>query len=695
MKLSAALLNRYIHGLPNDARELRLLLDDAGLEVKRVEHTEDGPVFTLELLANRGDHHCYAGVARELSGRTGGALCGPTIKSLETGPAPIPLRNETPLCLRYTGTLLERGDGGGLSSEALRILEAAGIHSLSAPVDATNLSNLEIGQPTHAFDADTIDGQITIRTTEAGEQAWPLFQDKKVELPEGTLVIADSTKILAVAGVIGCEESKTTEQTTRLLLESATFDPIAVRKASRSLGIHTDSSARFERGADPTMALIGAGRVAHLLVEQAGWRLVGNTGIVGDWEDPNRRIHISLEGVNSFLETTLDGDEVAARLSRYGFQVSLEQPAPVTLSVRVPPHRLWDVEFPADLYEELAKSIGYNATPIGLPPVEMGSLTREYDLRKLRAEDVLIGSGFYEVFTDGFYGRDKLSLLGVAEGHPLWHHVETTNALDRDYSLLKNNCIGQALEAVSKNMRMRHDQIKAYEWTRTFHPDSSAENGVCFERNMLWGVVNGADRAKQWAGVDRPADPLFLKGVLQELAAELGLPIGLTRLPEDYPVASLLHSSRSFGITIHGELVGAAGEIHPKALKAFKIKRARPCYFEIQADTLLGAGERPGYVEPPSYHPVVRSLSFTLPHGLTAGEIRSSMIQAAPPSLSAIQIVDEYSHEGAESDLRTITYELRFANPDFSVTAEEVNGFAETLIEAVQTQFGDQGVKLR
>jgi phenylalanyl-tRNA synthetase beta chain len=599
------------------------------------------------------------------------------------------------LCLRYSGTLLECESSGSLSAGAIATLEAAGIHSLSAPVDATNLSNLEIGQPTHAFDADTIDGAIVIRVTEAGEQAWPLFQEQKVELPEGTLVIADNSKILAVAGVIGCEESKTTEHTKRLLLESATFDPIAVRKASRALNIHTDSSARFERGADPTLALVGAGRVAHLLVEEAGWRHVGPTGLVGDWKDPNRCISISLEGVNAFLATDLTADEVASRLSRYGFQVTVDQAQPIVFLVRIPPHRLWDVEFPADLYEELAKSIGYNATPISLPKVDMGSLPREQDLRKLRAEDVLIGHGFYEVFTNGFYGRDTRALLGISEGHPLWRHVETTNARDRDYSLLKNNCLGQALEAVSKNMRMRHDEIKAYEWTRTFHPNEQADNGVCTETDLLWGIVNGADRAKQWAGVERPADPLFLKGVLEELATELGLGLKTVPLPPEYPIVSLLHPRRSFGVAINGELAGAAGEIHPVILKAYKIKRARPCYFEIDAKALLGPGKRPVYVEPPSYHPVIRSLAFTLPHGIAAGEIERCMSAAAPPSLSSVQIVDEYRHEGAGAELRTITYELTFANPDFSITAEEVNGVAEQLIEEVHREFGGRDVKLR
>ena len=187
MKICAEVLDRFI-ALQHSGHDLRMLLDDVGLEVKR----HDGSRFTLELLANRGDHHCYAGLAREISGRTGAPTCGPAKTVLETGSCPIPLHLESPLCGVYTATLLERvGDDVPLTAEDLAPLEAAEIHSLTAPVDATNLSNLELGQPTHAFDADTIVGGITIRASTEGEQAWPLFAEDKVTLPTGTLVIAD------------------------------------------------------------------------------------------------------------------------------------------------------------------------------------------------------------------------------------------------------------------------------------------------------------------------------------------------------------------------------------------------------------------------------------------------------------------------------------------------------------------------
>ena len=226
MNISASVLSRFI-SLQQSGHELRMLLDDVGIEVKRFSTEQQADdLFTLELLANRGDHHCYLGVARELSGRTGATICSPQIADLTVGECPIKVHLTSPLCGVYTATLMERtGDESPLNEAQLAPLQAAEIHSLTAAVDASNLANLELGQPTHAFDADTIVGGIAIRASLAGEQAWPLFAEDKVELPEGTLVIADDEKILAIAGVIGCEESKTTATTTRLLLESAHFEP--------------------------------------------------------------------------------------------------------------------------------------------------------------------------------------------------------------------------------------------------------------------------------------------------------------------------------------------------------------------------------------------------------------------------------------------------------------------------------------
>ncbi len=430
MKILLEHLRTYID-MPERAHDARELLDDVGIEVKTSETSTLGTVFNCELLANRGDHYCYAGIAREVSGRTGGRLRYPPVARLNVQPAPETIvRIESPLCLLYTVTELFRGETTSpLPSEVILPLTAADIHSISASVDASNLANLEIGQPTHAFDADTIDGPITIRTSRKGEKAWMLFTPEAVEIPDGTLVIADDSKILGIAGVIGCVESAVTPNTKRILLESACFDPVTVRISSRHLNQPTDAAARFMRGGDPTMPLTGSARVAYLLEKHCGYR-IGNAYTAGDWRDPRRMIDVHVAPMRTFIGANLTAFQMADRLTRYGFAVI--DPNEEAFQVIVPAHRLWDVHFEADLAEELVKSVGYNETVVTLPRVEMGALpTHEENVADL-VNEVLVAEGFYEIFTNSFYSPRMRERLGVTEGDPLFAHVEMQNSIEKD-----------------------------------------------------------------------------------------------------------------------------------------------------------------------------------------------------------------------------------------------------------------------
>jgi phenylalanyl-tRNA synthetase beta chain len=707
MKLGKTILGRFTD-LPESTQDLRHLLDDVGVEVKRTEASDVGDVFTVELLANRGDHYCYAGVARELNGRSGAGVRLPESDVLSIGTSPVPLSIQTEKCSLYTITELVKTTDGDLDVAAKAVLTAAGLQSVTPPVDATNVANAELGQPSHAFDADTIVGVITVRESTAGETAWLLFTEGPTELPEGTLIIADDAKVLAVAGVIGCEESKTTKSTTRIFLESAAFDPVAVRKGARSLSIHTDSSARFERGSDASAVLTGAGRVVHLLAS-AGWEVRGTTGHVGDWADERRTIALEIPYAAAFLEYPLTTDVVRERLIRYGFAVSPNYPewaeedgwaAPEstqerssdrnrgTLLVRVPPHRVWDVEFAADLYEDLAKSIGYNEMPEHLPPIDLGAVPSERQRNIERVEEVLIAGGFFEVFTDGFHGRDLAEKAGVTEGHPLAAHVETDNALDRGYSLLKNNALYQAVEAIGTNLRMRTDEVKAYEWTRTFHPTST---GGCDERHILWAICSGNASTPSWDGKGRPADAFFMKALVANMAETLRLPLTIEHASEDEPLGSLLHPHRQASIRLNGKVVGCLGEVHPTVLRGHKIKRARPVYLEISADALAVSGPRPTYVEPSAHHPILRSLAFLLPTGVYANDLAEHLRTASPTWLTSVDIVDEFVLDRG----RAVTFALAYSSNEGSRSADEVNAVTEGLIGTVVAKYGDRGVELR
>ena len=663
--------------LPANSAETRELLDEVGIEVKSLDTSSLGTVVNCELLANRGDHYCYQGVAREVRGRTGGALRFPPLAKLNIVPADeTRVRVETPLCLVYTVTELFRGDDSGvLPTDVLAPLIAADVHSISAPVDASNLTNFDIGQPTHAFDADTIDGPIIIRTSRAGEKAWMLFTPEAVEIPEGTLVIADNSKILGIAGVIGCVESGITEKTTRILLESACFDPIAVRIASRKLDQPTDAAARFMRGGDPTLPLVGAARVAYLLEKHCGYR-IGNAYTAGDWKDPQRTIDVDVKKTATFISAPeLSHLEMAERLTRYGFTVAIEDVNKLT--VTVPPHRLWDVHFEADLAEEVLKSVGYNATAITLPRVQMGALPSHEENVIERVSEVLVAEGFYEIFTDSFYGRAQRERLGIAEGDPLWAHVEMQNSIERNYSLMRNNTIAQALDALATNVNNKVANVKVYEWARVYFADLS-------EQPILWALANGRDRGPFWGDKGRPADSVYLKGILEQLRLELRVDLR-AGTSEGHRLERFFHPGRRAGIWSGDTIVGIFGELHPSLVARFDIKRQRPVYLEIEQQALLGEARPRVYTDPPSRQPVVRNVAYAIPRGITAAEVRDALISKAPAFLREIRIVDLFELP----DARALTFEIEYLSEE-ALTGETINAATEAMMGAVSERFGEK-----
>jgi phenylalanyl-tRNA synthetase beta chain len=673
--------------LPETMHAARELLDDVGIEVKTADTSDIGTVFNVELLANRGDHYCYSGIAREVSGRTGSALRYPVIRALEAQPAERDrIRIESPLCLVYTLTELfaPESKSAPLPSEVIAPMVAADMHSTTAPVDASNLTNLDLGQPTHAFDADKIDGPITVRLSRKGEKAWMLFTPEAVEIPEGTLVIADEAKILGIAGVIGCTDSAVDESTKRILLESACFDPVAVRIASRQLNQATDAAARFMRGGDPTLPLVGAGRVAHLLEKYCGYR-IGASWKSGDWTDPRRMIDVDVARTQHFTSTKMNAAEMTNRLSRYGFAIEYDEEK---LTVIVPPHRLWDVQFDADVAEELLKSLGYNETVVTLPHVEMGALPSHEELAIESASEVLVGEGFYEVLTDSFYSRRMRERLGISESDPLWAHVETQNAIERDYSLLRNNTIAQALTALATNINVKNSNVKMYEWARIFIPDATAPNGVCREQPTLWALAHGRDRGPFWADKGRPADAIYMKGVIEQLRLELRVDftIGST---EGHRIAPFLHPGRSAGVWLDGRIVGVFGEPHPSLLQRFDIKRQRPVYFEIETDALFAAPKPRVYEEPSSRQPVMRNVAYAIPAGTSAAEIADALRGAGPTFLRDIRMVDVYEMPNDPQQARAVTFEIEYLSEE-SLTGETINAATEAMMAAVKEKFGDR-----
>jgi phenylalanyl-tRNA synthetase beta chain len=392
--------------------------------------------------------------------------------------------------------------------------------------------------------------------------------------------------------------------------------------------------------------------------------------------------------LSAFLGRNFDESEIVERLSAYGFEHV------GALSFKVPAHRLWDVEAEEDLFEEVARSVGFNDLPEGLPPVALGARPSRAEILLRVAEDVLVAAGFFEMYTDGFYSRAVPEKLGQSAGSPLFAHVETVNSLDNSFSLLKNNCLAQAVQAVADNINVKAQDVRLYEWTRTFHPDPKASNGVCSERDVLYGICSGRERPEAWEGGARPADVFFLKGIFEQLKKSLDLPLELGDPDAGYALTSLLHPHRALALRVGGKSVGVIGEVLPQVLQAFGVKFAKACYFEISRDALLAEpANSPNFEMPPSMPDIDRMLNFAVPPGVSVRQIVPLLQAGAPAWLSRINVADVFSGNGDNSK-RAVAFKL-FFNATEARTSDQLNDACAAMVKSVVDTLAPRGVEQR
>ena len=645
MKFSRKILETFID-LPADWQDL---MEDVGLEIKSL----DGDIMNLELLANRGDHYCYEGLACEIHGRTGTKMKFPETLSLfekepewESIEKPKTLSKyknidykfevETEKCLAFSLMPYKKTSKKSSLADYGYMLEAAGVNSILPAIDITNVVMLEAGQPAHIYDADKVKGKIRIRESRPGEKAALLFHEGETTLPAGTVVIADEEKILCIGGVIGCRAAEVDENTKNILLETALFDPVSVRKTARALGVSSIASQIFERGGDAGAVQHGAMRAKKLYTD-AGWEQSGDFQQIQRWSEM-RIITLPGDYVRAQLGVEISDAEIEERLGHYGFIKNSRCNPDLCKSpdeYTIPTWRMFNIKGePAELIEVLAISLGYNNLPSKLPMVEIGAAPTEAEVRKAEINSYLIHNGFFEVFTDSMYSPKHAAIFGGAE-----KHIALENSIEGNYAFMKNNAIVQAVELVEKNLRVKNREIRAFEWGKVFQGDREIE--------VLWGIMNGAN-----------ASALGMKGLIKNLLDGLGIDFKIE--PSDLSQLKM-HPKRSAKILIAGapeEDYGVLGEIHPKLLAEFDIKNDSPVFFKLFVSDLLNAPKKPvKYESPSAIIPSSRDISIAVPYGKYVGDV-AEFIKKTYPQIARAEIADVY--DKPKESLRNVTFTLTF-----------------------------------
>lgn len=695
--------------LAEDAEGLLILPPDARVGAPIDELFPGDTVLDLEITPNRADLLSHYGIAREVAALLQSSLRIPELRVA----APVAAKQSVAMgakdCTFYSVRKLESVRVGPSPAWLVSKLEAVGLRSINNIVDITNYVMMHLGQPLHAFDAAKIEGALQVREAREGERLLAL-DDKDYSLAAGDVVIADDERCVAIGGVMGGANSGVTAATTAIWLEAADFSPSAIRRASRRLGLVSDSSYRFERGIDWPMVLFASQFAAEMIVELAGATDSGDVrlGYFGEEGSP-RETGIHFPGVESSDDDetpvgTVVGVVVIAPLGTergawtelrfdrvrqlLGADISDEVIATVLarLGVRREDGRWWAPSFRQDLYrevdliEEIARVIGMEAIPAKTQArfAPASSSDRAYD-RAMTLRRALVAQGLHEARSLTLVPAEPLGQAFTQVSPESLLRVK--NPMIDDQIVLRPNLLHGLLSAVRGNLRSGAKSVRLFEVGRTFHTQKPQE----YQHAAL--VVTGPIAGRTWrCGEGADADLFTLKGIVAAVLGE-----GATFVPEENPALAL-----SIAIQVNGQPVGLAGQLWPADARA--LDATAPVLFAeldlVALDKARGADAAKKYRDIPRFPATSRDIALLAPLDLPHVRIEASLLEAKEPLLAGVELFDVFTDPtGAKvpADKRSLAYSLTYRSAERTLAAEEVNAAHAKLKERLRSL----GVTLR
>lgn len=675
-------------GIGEDHEGLMILPADAPVGVAFAEYQGmSDTILELEITPNRPDCLSVTGVAREIGAVLGKQASYPSQQPAEAGrPAAEECRviiEDGDLCSRYTARII-RGVKIGPSPQWLaEKVQACGARSISNVVDITNYVMFELGQPLHAFDLATLgraaDGkvEITVRTAREGETLTTLDGVER-KLAADTLLITDPTGPVALAGVMGGEATEVSDATVDILLESAAFAPTSISRTSRSLGLISEASMRFERTVDRTGCAAAADRAASMMAELCGGTVA--PGIVDEYPHSlsQRELTLRIARLHQILGAPITAEEAEDILGRLGCGV---EPHADRLEVIVPSFRP-DLEREIDLIEEVLRIWGMERIEAKLPAGAGGGLTREQRWRE-RIGEVLRATGLNETMTYAFTDPEDLERLGmpVPEGEL---GVELLNPMSAEQAVLRRTLIPSLLRSVSYNQNRGVDNVHLYEVGSVFATAEGRKQPK--ERTMVAGVLAGAWHEQRWNDPAVAIDFFDGKGVLETLTRALSIERFSLKAAE----LPWLQPGRSAQVLLGGEVVGWIGEVHPLSLERFEA-RGPVVAFEVDAGRLARAAKDAlPFVEPPRFPAVEFDLALLVDESVTAERVLQAMRSAGGKLLDSATVFDVYRGKGVPEGKKSMAFALTYRSPERTLTAEEVDAAHSKLVRKVTGAVGGE-----
>jgi phenylalanyl-tRNA synthetase beta chain len=682
-------------------RELAERLTMAGLAVDAVREAGDDYVLEFDLTSNRPDCLSHLGIARETAAQTGARVTLPELTAKSVGGKANELTSvvieDEDLCPRYAARVV-RGVKIGPSPERLvRRLEAIGQRPINNVADITNFVMHEMGQPLHAFDLATLDEhRIVVRRARAGEKLKTLDGVGR-ELSADMLVIADASRAVAVAGVMGGEETEISGATTDVLVESAYFEPQSVRRTSKQLGLQTEASYRFERGVDYEGVRRAQDRCVALICELAGGTATEDAIDVYPKRIAPPNVAFRPRRVEELTGLNVSADESLRILASLGFERVGDEGERVTFGV---PTWRTDVSIEEDLVEEVARVYGYDKIGEALPP---SPVTGEYlagDRRRRAARQVLSASGFNEAINISFIdesgainesetadesGEGRFEVVpGLVKTEGEGAFVRLSNPIVEGARLMRPTLLPGLLESLRRNFNHGTRNVRLFEMGRVF---AASEDGEARPNEVeAFALVVTGQALEEGRATGRESDFYDLKGALESAADAMRVG-GL-----EFEPASVRHlrEGQSARVKLKGAAVGTLGRLSEETATAYKFRQ--PVYVaEVSLTALITSGEEPAlYMPLPRFPSVVRDVSLLADRRAGYGHMRRAVLSLGIEECRGVALVDVYEGGNVPEGKRSVTLRVDYRADDRTLRDEEADEMHARVVAALEAEFGAQ-----
>lgn len=742
MLCSADELKLEIENLPEEQKiGIYILPEDTKIGVPAAEVLGlDDDILEFELTANRGDCFSVFGLIREAAVLLGKNPDFPEIKVREDDEKNssdlIKIKIDAPdLCSRFSSRVLTDVKLFPSPEWMQKRLEGAGIRSINNVVDVTNFVMVELGQPMHAYDYDEISGKIlNARRAVEGEQLHTLDDSNRLA-KGGELVIADAEKAAGLAGVMGGFETEITEKTKTVVLEAASFNPASIRRTSRAVGLHSESSGRFERGVNTKATVTALDRAAQLLQDMGACKVC--KGIVDVYPAPKSEIKIQFTAkqINDRLGTNLSEDEIIKILSELGFKISevnaeldadqvfdkisfaakhfaksakeLSENNTVddfiknigttvgelinrsksessTLYEAIVPDWRNDVSIADDLSEEVARIFGFDKIPSTLPKSSQQGRQSTVQTFIDKIKFTLTRLGMNEETSFAFTHPDTFDKLQIPADSELRKSVPIMNPLTDEFPLLRTTLISSILENAARNFSRKNEDVKLFEIAPVFFPKNLPVTELPDEVQKLAGLIMGRREPKGWSQNSSEVDFYDAKGIVEELFAELSISKYTVEAGEHFA----LHPGKTAVFKKGREVLATVGEVHPKVAENFGITK-KIFVFEADIKTLMKfTSKKFSFENLPKYPSISRDLAVLVDKNVAAGEVEKVITKSAGKFFKDVTLFDVYTGERISEDKKSLAFAIKFQSNERTLKDEEADEAFKNILAQVEKTFG-------